>query len=76
MIGEDELLYIGVPREELEECLRLAFGDDYENLYVRHILKIWNERHRDIFVMQGDDNASEAFERIGMAYLGHKKGRQ
>ena len=73
MIGENEFISVGVPREEIEEFYLWAFGDDYYFMRLNGMDDVWNERHGDIFIVQCDDLVTEAFERIGRAYLERTK---
>lgn len=72
MIGEYELLSVGVPREEIGECYQWAFGDGWQYMRMGNMDDVWNDRHGDLFILHGDDLAAEGFERIGTAYLGNR----
>lgn len=62
------LLEAGVAEDEIDDCMRWAFGKDYLNMQLRNVQDFWNQRHEDIFIMYGSDDSYETFKRIGEAY--------
>jgi hypothetical protein len=59
----------GVPEDDLSACMQWAFGESWETIPMRLLGKKWNERHGDLFVLNGCDSVVEAFSRIGRVYL-------
>jgi len=58
----------GVATDEYERCLRWAFGEDILSVDLRLWQDRWNERHSDIFIMQGSDECRESLIAVGKAY--------
>lgn len=69
MLGDRFFLRVGVPAEKLEECYQWAFGDDYVSLLCADLGDRWCERHGDLFVVKDATLISEAFPKIGKAFL-------
>jgi len=63
----------GVPAEEIDDCLKWAFGDNWSAYRVRDWVGLWNERHGDLFKLDGKDSTEKSLKRIGRAYLKAKK---
>jgi len=66
---EIALVYAGVSRDKVDECMDWAFGKGWEVMTVRGSDDVWNERHSDLFLLRGCDSVLEGIERIGKAYL-------
>lgn len=63
----------GVPSDEIDSCLRWAFGDDYENISLTAWGDHWRERHSDMFMICGYDLVKDSLHRIGKAYLERRR---
>ena len=59
----------GLLRNQQDDCMRWAFGEHYEILDIFDSHNVWNKRHGDIFILNGDELISESIYRIGKAYL-------
>ena len=70
------LLNAGVPEDEIECCMRWAFGDEWATMPLKDTDEEWNNRHSDIFILHGYDEIYEAFYRIGKAYLEVSNGEE
>lgn len=69
---DNYFLQVGVPRDELEDCYRWAFGIDYENILIMDFGDKWRELHGDLFMVQDSSLVCEVFPKIGKAYLEQK----
>lgn len=63
------LTNVGVPSDEIDNCLQWAFGDDYENIPLTMWDIRWRERHANIFTIIGCDCVKDSLHKIGKAYL-------
>lgn len=70
--GQEHLIGI-VTKEEFDECYRWAFGDDVGSLLIKDSPRAWNQRHSDLFKIQGSDSIKETTVKIGFAYMESKK---
>lgn len=55
--------------DDVDACMRWAFGDGYGMMLFSDSKDVWNERHGDIFTIYNHDLLDEVLKRIGMAYL-------
>jgi len=67
------LIETGVPENEVIDCMRWAFGEDYYSTERRMMPDSWNQRHRDVFVMYGHDSLYPSIIKVGKAYLEQKE---
>ena len=56
----------------VEDCLRWAFGEGFEQLEQRELDDMWRQRHSDLFVIHGHDDIVESTKRIAKAWLDRK----
>lgn len=54
--------------ENVDDCLRWAFGEDYKQLEQRDLDDRWRQRHSDLFIIRGADDLVEATRRIADAW--------
>lgn len=54
-----------VPEEEVDSCMRWAFGEDWEQLEMRMFDERWRQLHPDLFVMHGHDSIAESLNKVG-----------
>lgn len=62
------LEYIGVKPEEIEDCLKWAFGEDFNKHATFADNDAWNKRHSDICIFT-NEFPDETMLVIGKAYL-------
>lgn len=55
--------------EDVEGCLRWAFGDGYKLLEIRQLDDKWRQRHGDIFMVEGSDCIIESTKVIATEWL-------
>ena len=72
MLGQEYLTGI-VPDDEFDECFRWAFGDDVESLLTHNKPDAWNQRHGELFTIEGSDAVEGTTKKIGRAYMESKK---
>jgi hypothetical protein len=68
-IATEILISVGLYENEVDECLRWAFGDDVEQLEVSMLDDRWRQRHNDLLVIRGSDDLFQSIRRIGKIYL-------
>lgn len=65
---EKALFESGIRVEDINECMRWAFGEGWEsrNIYGSHLL--WNELHPDLFKLNDTDVLVDSLKRIAAEY--------
>lgn len=74
MRGQDYLIGI-VPKDKFDECYKWAFGEDVASLSTMGSPRIWNERHGDLFVLEGYQDVVEGTKKIGRAFMKYLKDK-
>jgi len=60
------LMASGVKYAKLEACLKWAFGE--ANVPIKDWKDSWNEKHKDIFEMKGEQTLFDSIYQIGAAF--------
>jgi len=76
MIFTQPLLNAGVPEEAIGDCMCWALGDGWGSMLCMDAGDVWNQRHRDLFLISGSDDCFETFCKIDKAYLYEHRNRK
>ena len=59
----------GLARDQHDDCMKWAFGDDYKKLKIDGSQAVWNDKHGKLFKIDRGDNILLTILSIGYAYL-------
>jgi len=64
---------VGIAKEDIEDCMAWAFGDDWRELKPSLAFNRWNMRHGLLLPLKSGDLITHDLRKIGLLYLFHVK---